>query len=133
MIVVDTNIIAYFYLESNHSKDTEILLKHDPVWIVPFLWRSEFRSVLGLYLRKKIISKRDAMEIINRAEIQMKGNEFHVSSSSVLELVHTSGCSAYDCEFICLAKEFQIPLITQDKKILSAFPNNAFSLSSFLS
>ena len=55
MIVVDTNIIAYFYLESIHSKDTVDLLRHDPVWIVPFLWRSEFRSVLGLYLRKKIL------------------------------------------------------------------------------
>ena len=53
MIVVDTNIISYFYLNSEYSKIAEQTFKKDPVWSAPILWRSEFRNVLTFYLRKK--------------------------------------------------------------------------------
>jgi predicted nucleic acid-binding protein len=54
----------------------------------------------------------------------MNNNEFDVSSSQVLALVNQSNCSAYDCEFIALAKHQNIPLVTQDKKVLREFPDN---------
>lgn len=133
MIIVDTNIIAYFYLEGEYTKEAEKLFSHDSTWIAPLLWRSEFRNVLTHYLRKKIISKQDAINIMQQAEIQMKGNELPIDSANVFDLVSTSECSAYDCEFMCLARELEIPFITLDKKILSHFPKEAMSLASFLS
>jgi len=33
--------------------------------------------------------------------------------------------SSYDCEFVSLAKEAGLPLITEDKKILREFPEIA--------
>jgi predicted nucleic acid-binding protein len=54
MIVVDTNILAYLYLPTAFSEQAELLLMRQPKWIAPVLWRSEFRNVLALYLRKKI-------------------------------------------------------------------------------
>lgn len=43
MIVVDTNIISYFYLNSEFSIVSEQIFQKDPVWGVPILWKSEFR------------------------------------------------------------------------------------------
>lgn len=132
MIVVDTNIIAYLYLEGEHTKHVEALLKHDPHWVAPILWRSEFRNVLAYYLRKKILAYRDILQIMVQAEYLLKNNEYEVLSESVLNLVQHSNCSAYDCEFVYLARDLGIPLVTADKKIITEFPTYSISLTKFL-
>lgn len=45
------------------------------------------------------------------------------------ELVRDSDCSAYDCEFIALAMKLNTNLVTEDKKLLRAFPALAVALS----
>ncbi len=131
MIVVDTNIIGYFYLNGEFTGLAEKALKKDPVWIAPLLWRSEFRNVMAWYIRKKLLSLSDALEIIEEAELLMKGNEYSVTSFQILQLVAQSDCSAYDCEFVALAHNLNIPLVTMDKKILDNFPNSAIRLEHF--
>ena len=132
MIVVDTNIISYFYLNADYSSLAEQTFQKDPIWSAPLLWRSEFRSVLTLYLRKQIISLSEAIEIFESAEELLKGNEYEINSAQVLSLSHQSGCSAYDCEFVNLAKDLNIALVTEDKKILKNFPESAISMDRFL-
>ena len=56
MIVLDTNVISYFYLTSEYSALAEQLFLKNSSWAAPLLWRSEFRNVLSFYLRKEIIS-----------------------------------------------------------------------------
>jgi predicted nucleic acid-binding protein len=68
---------------------------------------------------------------MEEAESQMHGKEYSVSSMQVLNLVEKSRCSAYDCEFVALAEDLGIPLVTTDKKMLSAFPSIAVSLKKF--
>ena len=68
MIVVDTNILAYLYLPTEHTQKVEALLTNDPEWIVPTLWRSEFRNVLALYLRKSLLTFDQALATQNEAE-----------------------------------------------------------------
>lgn len=131
MIVVDTNIIIYLYLENQYSKKTEEILLWDPVWVAPLLWRSEFRSVLSLYVRKKIISYQFAMNVMEAAEKLMNNKEYQVASNDVMELVKYSSCSAYDCEFIALSKVLEKPLVTADKKILKEFPDDTINLENF--
>jgi predicted nucleic acid-binding protein len=46
----------------------------------------------------------------------------------VLELAHQSGCTAYDCEFIAVAKTLGAKLFTADKQVLKAFPKIAVPL-----
>jgi len=58
----------------------------------------------------------------------MTENEFEVKSSDILSFAKDSTCSAYDCEFVALAKNINSTLVTVDKKILSAFPATAKSL-----
>ena len=132
MIVVDTNIISYFYLNSVYSQIAEQVFKKDPIWSAPLLWRSEFRNVLTFYVRKEIITLPEAIEIFECSEELLKENEYEINSTQVLSLSHLSGCSAYDCEFVNLAKDLNLLLISQDKKILHNFPETAISMSQFL-
>ncbi len=130
MIVVDSNVIAYLYLPTQHSKRAESLLQRDSEWIVPILWRSEFRSVLSGYLRRGSLTFEQAVELQRTAEAQLFGCEYEVDSFSVFEYVNHSRCSAYDCEYIALAEQFGVRLITMDKQLLREFPKRAVSLLS---
>ena len=132
MIVVDTNIISYFYLNSEFSPIAEQIFHQDPVWAVPILWRSEFRNVLSLYLRKEIIELSDAIEIIGLAEELLKENEYEINSFQVLRLSNESSCSAYDCEFVSLANDLGATLVTEDKKVLKSFPEIAQNMAHFI-
>ena len=129
MIVVDTNIIAALYLPSDLTAQAENLLQREPQWAAPALWRSEFRNVLALYLRKKILSFDEAYRIQSEAESLLADNEYDMASFEILQLAEVSGCSAYDCEFIALAKRLNVRLFTQDKQILAAFSDVAAALT----
>lgn len=132
MIVADTNIISYLFLPTAYSAKASQLYRHDADWAAPRLWRSEFRNVLALYLRQKIITLAEALLIQEEAESLMADHEFEVISLPVLTLVDSSSCSAYDCEFVALAKQLGVKLVTEDKKILREFPDVAVSLDVFL-
>lgn len=132
MIVTDTNIIAYLYLEGERSAQVEKLLEKETQWAAPLLWRSEFRNVLALYMRKRNLSLEQAQQIMQEAMLLMQEREYEIVSSDVLELVTASGCSAYDCEFVALAEDLGISLVTVDKKILNEFSQIAVSLDDFL-
>ncbi len=127
MIVADSNILAYLYLPSDHTAKTEALFKKDPEWAAPLLWRSEFRNILAGYLRRGTLSFEQAVALQNEAEGFLAGAEFEVDSYGVLELVSNSDCSAYDCEFICLAVKLNTKLVTADKKLIRAFPEHTIS------
>jgi len=131
MIVVDTNVIGYLFLSSEHSRLAELALKKDSEWAAPILWRSELRNVLALYLRKNLLTLLQAQRIMNGALEQLRGREYEVSSYEVLRLASESKCSAYDCEFIASANDLKVPLVTVDKHLLRAFPTVAVSLRSF--
>lgn len=129
MIVVDTNVLAYLYLPTEFSAHAEALLERDPDWIAPVLWRSEFRSILSGYMRRKALTFEEAAALQAEAESLLAGNEHEVDSRRVLELVRDSDCSAYDCEFAALAMGLGVKLVTMDRKLLKAFPKHAVSLT----
>ena len=128
MIVVDTNIIAALYLPNANSTLAEILLTQHADWVAPLLWRSEMRNTLTKYLQANVMSFEQIYQIQHEAEALMAGNEYQTNSLEVLKLANTSLCSAYDCEFVALARHLQIKLITQDKQILAQFPQDTIAL-----
>ncbi|KPK10732.1 MAG: DNA-binding protein [Anaerolineae bacterium SG8_19] len=132
MIVVDTNIIGYLFLSSDKSTLSEQALLRDSTWAAPRLWRSEMRNVLAFYIRKGLLSLTDAQQIMTEATSLMQGQEYEVTSNQVLELVDVSNCSAYDCEFVALARDLKASLVTVDRQILKDFPDTALSLDAFV-
>ncbi len=132
MIVADTNLIAYLALPSPYTKTAERLLAHDAEWAAPLLWRSEFRNVLALYLRKGLIRFEQALEIQAEMESLFRGREYEVASLDVLSLVNQSSCSAYDCEFVALARGLGSRLVTMDRKLITCFPDTAILLTDLI-
>ncbi len=74
----------------------------------------------------------DAIEIFESAEGLLKEKEYEIRSIQVLSLADSSGCPVYDCEFVNLAKDFGVLLITEDIKVLKHFPESAVSMKMFL-
>jgi predicted nucleic acid-binding protein len=132
MIVVDTNIIGYLFITGEFSDEAEKVLIKDPHWSVPLLWRSELRSVLTLYMQKNILSLEETKEIMESATQLMENNEYDVASDQVLELVVSSALSAYDCEYIALARDLGVKLVTTDKAILKSFPEFSITPKGFV-
>ena len=131
MIVVDTNVVAYLFLESPHRKNSQGVRRFDSVWVVPPLWRSEFWNVLVMNVRHRRLAPELALEMAVEGDVFLGPCEVRVDFDRVLALATRSGCSAYDCEFVALAQDLQIPLVTADQQVLAAFPDTAVSMDSF--
>lgn len=132
MIVVDTNVIVYLFVEGTYTAQARRVFLRDPQWCVPQLWLSEFRNVLALYMRNEGQGADRAVEMLREAEELVKGREYRVSSADVVALLSESTCSAYDCEFVALAEHLEVPLVTTDRKVLKAFPDTALTMGAFL-
>jgi len=133
VIIADTNLIVYLLVRGQHTGEAEAVYRKDPKWGAPRLWRSEFRNVLMLYLRRKLIGMEEALETLEQAERLMGGQEFEAESSHVLRLAATSGCSAYDCEFVALAHDLGVPLVTSDRALIAKFKPAVVSMRTFCS
>ena len=131
MIVADTNLLIYFYVQGQRTEESEAVLQRDALWAVPLLWRSEFRNSLIGLVRAHALQLDDALTMIDEAERWLTGREYSVLSRQVLTLASRSGCSAYDCEFVALAQDLEVPLVTTDRQVLRAFPTVAISPSAF--
>lgn len=61
--VVDTNVVAALMLPTAANAEVAELLRQDPDWRLPPLWRSEFRQVLLKYVRRRIRRTGTAAEL----------------------------------------------------------------------
>ena len=95
------------------------------------MWRSELRNALAKYIQHAGMSLEAALMALHTAEEVIGGREYRVSSDMVLELAVRSKCTAYDCEYVALAQELGVPLLTADRQILRAFPKMAVALEKF--
>jgi predicted nucleic acid-binding protein len=131
VIVADTNLLVYVYVHGEWTERAEAALARDPVWAAPVLWRSEFRNTLVGMLRRGALQIDDALRVTREATRWMRGHEYGVESDAVLRLAARSGCSAYDCEFVALAQDLGVRLVTSDRRVLAAFPGTAVALARF--
>jgi predicted nucleic acid-binding protein len=87
---------------------------------------------LARYLAACVMDLTTALEYYRDAERLMDGRESHVDPAAVLALALQSGCSAYDCEFVALAQELGVPLVTSDQKLAAKFKPSAISLREYV-
>jgi predicted nucleic acid-binding protein len=130
--VVDNNVLAYFWLPSEFGELAEAAKAKDGMWAAPVLWRSEFRSMLAGYLRRKMMTLPDAVTGYTNCQRDLGQHEYSVPTERVLKFVLASKCSAYDCEYVALADDLGVPLVTTDKQLLNEFPKIAVSLEKFV-
>lgn len=116
------NLVAYLFVQGERTGAAEAVLARDSEWAAPLLWRSEWRNVLGGYMRSGALTIEDAIAYVSAAEALFRGREHLIEGERVMELVARSAFSAYDCECVALAEALAVPLVTSDRRILKAFP-----------
>lgn len=132
MIVADANLLVYLWAGGPGEALAGAVLHREPRWIAPFLWRSEFlNAVVGL-VRARRRTFEQAVAAIREAERQMAGHEYLVSSEAVVTVATQSGCTAYDCEYVALAQNLGLTLVTFDADVRRAFPGRAIAPEAFV-
>ena len=132
MIVADCNLIAYLLLEGPRTRTAEAVFLRDPAWAAPLLWRSELRNVLATQMRVNRLPLAEALLKMTEAETVIGSLQVPVSSDEVLEECARSGVSAYDAEYLVVARKLQIPLLTHDQRLLGAGTRVARTPEAFL-
>ncbi|HJS19858.1 MAG TPA: type II toxin-antitoxin system VapC family toxin [Anaerolineales bacterium] len=131
MIVSDTNLIVYLFIAGDQTVLAQKVLDKDPHWIVPPLWQSEFRNVLAACIRRGM-TLLQAKQVMQNATQTLSNRQIIPSEDELFDLIADSNCTAYDCEFVALAKQLDIYLVTADKQLLKEFPDYAISLEEFV-
>ena len=131
MIVIDAHVLAYLWIPGDLTGAAESLLRKEPEWAAPFAWRGAFRNVLAEYVRQRALTLQAALKAVEGAELVLKGQEYNVPAELVMRLVEQSRCSAFDCEYVALALDLDVPLVTTDDQIVKEFPKVAQHLKTF--
>ena len=63
----------------------------------------------------------DAVALFRQALAIVQSEEGQLETGHILRLAGSSGCSAYDCEYVALAEMSQLVLVTADTKLARSF------------
>jgi predicted nucleic acid-binding protein len=128
MIVVDTNVVVYLLTGAGPGEAAKALLEKDPEWAAPAILLSELRNVLAGLVRGGRLKPSQAQEMCGDAEEILGDRIAYVPSGPVLEMALAEGLSAYDAEFVVLARSLGVSLVTGDQGILDGAPDVAVGL-----
>ncbi|MGB6364946.1 MAG: type II toxin-antitoxin system VapC family toxin [Thermoanaerobaculia bacterium] len=131
MIVADTNLVCYLLIEGERTAAARSVWQRDSQWILPPLWRSEFLNVLALAVRSSILTIDQANRTWHHAAGLFKGCEYDPEGEAVLRTAVRTGLSAYDAQFVVVAEELSVTLVTGDREIARACPDIADELEDF--
>jgi predicted nucleic acid-binding protein len=131
VIVADTNLISYLLIEGEQTDLARAVWVQDSKWAMPPLWRSEFLNVLVVAHRAGVLDAKHASLLWRRSSVFLNATELEPDGEKVLEIAIEKGISAYDAQFVAVAAELGVPLITADKRLLSKCRSQAVSLQEF--
>jgi predicted nucleic acid-binding protein len=132
VIVADTNLVAYLLIEGEKTELARQVWTRDPQWRVPPLWRSEFLSVLATSVRVGVIEYAQAVDAWTNAKTLLGRCEREPGGENTLQEAVDHQISAYDAQFVVLAKDLEVKLVTADKKLRHACPEIAVSIEDFV-
>jgi len=131
VIVVDTNVMVYLLSGSGTRADRAAdLLRQDAEWAAPPILLSELRNVLVGLVRGGRCDGREATAMHDDAVTILDDRIVGVDGPTVITAALALGLSAYDAEFVELARALDVPLVSADNEILAAAPDVARSLES---
>jgi predicted nucleic acid-binding protein len=131
MIVADTNLVAYTVIPGAATRDAERVRKRDHDWTAPSLLRFELMNVIAKECKGNRLSRDGALRTMRRGMNLVKVSKLVSDPLFIFNTCLATGCSTYDLEFVWLAMELAIPLVTADQQILRAFPTVAVDVATF--
>jgi len=131
VIVVDVNVVAYFLIEGDKTASARELLHRDPDWRLPVLWRHEYLNVLATFAREGGATVAEARTIWRRGVELFGPREQNMDMESALVLATENRVSAYDAQYIALARQLRTVCVTEDRRLLRMFPALTRTMQTF--
>lgn len=125
MIVADANVILYSLTRCEHTSTAREALEGADGVAVPPLWRLEVANALAVIVRRDLLTPEQATEAFAGAIRTFTNREHEVVHDAALRVALESGLSAYDAEYVALARELGCTLVTNDARILREAPDVA--------
>ena len=130
MIVADSTLVSGFVFPADDFyKVARAVRAKDSDWRCPELVCAEVRNV-GLKHHKKGEPLDSVISQCNLAEGSVSISR--MPSHSVLSVASEGGLTAYDAEYVALARQLKITLVTSDTEVLKKFPAVAMTPEQFL-
>jgi len=131
VIIADTNLVAYLLIDGERTEAARRVRQRDPDWRLPTLWRSEFLNVLATTVRAGVLDEDSARSAWRTSLSLFGGCEEEPDAEAVLTVAFRARISAYDAQFVVLAKRHGVRLVTGDHGLLRHCPDVALSLEDF--
>ena len=119
VIVVDTNVMVRFVVGGPQGADAARLFLKDPEWAAPAILMSELTNVLLGFVRRGSMTPDQAKAMCDDAAMALGRRVVSVSADSVIDVAIECGLSAYNAEFVVVARQLGVRLATADRAILS--------------
>ena len=131
MIVADTNLVAYVVIPGEQTNSALRVRSIDRNWIAPGLLRHELINVIAFNVRKGILSKDEGIRAFRRGLDLVKFDDRFSDPVTVLNLCEISKGASYDAEFVWLAMQLHVPLVTGDGPLVNTFPSVVVHFKNF--
>lgn len=132
MLLVDTNVAAYFLIDGDHSAATQELHRRDPDWRSEAFLLVEFTNVLASSIARRRMTLPLARAFLAKVNSLFEGKLTRVAHASVLATAVQYRVSAYDARFLNLAEQLGRRLVTEDARLRAAAPKLTQSLAEAL-
>lgn len=137
------NTLVYFFLRKQKVTQnvTRIVKDQDVAIVAPEVWRSELRNAFLHYVRYtggadisgQDLNVDEAIQYLAEAEIVVSTTIKIEDAGAVMRLAVDSGCSAYNCEYIHVARKVgKARVVTFDEEVIDAFPDLAVTPETFI-
>ena len=131
VVLVDTNVLAYLFIEGDHTAAAQNLYARDADWQSEAFVLVELTNILTTYTRTGALTREQGAKLLAEAETLLPLLP-SVSHQEAYEAAVEFGISAYDARFIALARQMKSKLVTEDAKLRKAVPAWTVSLSESL-
>lgn len=132
MIVADTNLVVHLLIEGEKSDVARAVWSKDSEWMLPPFWTSEFLNVLTTFVRRGVLTLRDAHSTWELALTLFDNAEIEPAGDDVLDMAAERKLSAYDAQFAVVAADLDVSLVTFDRDLLKACSSFAIAPERFI-
>lgn len=132
MIIVDANVVIYLVCQTPWTDLARQVYSTDGDWIVPDLWEPEVLNGLMVMKRGGLLGLEDAIRAWSNAADLLAGRVRKCDPPSVLRTADRDGLSAYDAQYVTLARSLGVKVVTEDRLIKENCKDVARSLRAFL-
>jgi predicted nucleic acid-binding protein len=131
MIVVDASVVAFLFIEGEESGTVRKLYQADPEWVTPPIMNHEMLAILAAVGATEGDSS--AVETIWREVRGLLGARQQIPDPvRSLRLAVEWGLSGYDAQYLALATQLRLPLLSCDGRLLDAVPGKVVTPESYL-